>query len=122
MTGKSASLAKITGPKVRGILLRKRLFRRLDTCRQSPVTWVSGPAGCGKTSLVASYLDQRKIPYLWYQVDEGDSDLATFFHYMGLAARKAAPRFQKPLPLLTPEYLAGISTFTLDKDQGDGVD
>ena len=113
MTGKSASLAKITGPKVKGILLRKRLFRRLDTCRQLPVTWVSGPAGCGKTSLVASYLDQRKIPHLWYQVDEGDSDLATFFHYMGQAARKAAPRSRKPLPLLTPEYLAGISTFTL---------
>jgi LuxR family maltose regulon positive regulatory protein len=113
MTGKSASLAKITGPKVKGILLRKRLFRRLDICRQLPVTWVSGPAGCGKTSLVASYLDQRKIPHLWYQVDEGDSDLATFFHYMGQAAKTASPRRQTPLPLLTPEYLAGVSTFTL---------
>ena len=31
---------------------------------------------------------------------------------MGLAGRKAAPRFKKPLPLLTPEYLLGIPTFT----------
>ena len=31
---------------------------------------------------------------------------------MGLAAKKAKPGYKKPLPLLTPEYLAGISTFT----------
>ena len=76
------------------------------------VVWVSGPAGCGKTTLVANYLDERKLPCLWYQVDEGDADIASFFYYLGLAARKAAPRNRKPLPFLTPEYLQGIATFT----------
>jgi LuxR family maltose regulon positive regulatory protein len=32
---------------------------------------------------------------------------------MGLAAKRAAPRKRRPLPLLTSEYLQGISTFTL---------
>ena len=32
---------------------------------------------------------------------------------MGHAAKKAIPRKRKPLPLLTPEYLQGIPTFTL---------
>ena len=32
---------------------------------------------------------------------------------MGLAVKKAAPLKRKPLPLLTPEYLLGIPTFTL---------
>lgn len=74
---------------------------------------MSGPPGSGKTTLVASYLDAYKIPCMWYQVDEGDADISTFFYYMGLAAKKAAPRNRKPLPLLTPEYLLGIPTFTL---------
>jgi LuxR family maltose regulon positive regulatory protein len=74
---------------------------------------VSGPPGSGKTTLVASYLDACRLPCLWYQVDEGDSDISTFFYYIGLAARKAAPLKRKPLPLLTPEYMLGISTFTL---------
>jgi len=107
------SFAKITRPGAEGILPRKRLFRLLDQGKDRPITWVSGPPGSGKTSLVASYLDARKLPCLWYQIDESDSDIASFFFYLGLAAKKASPRFRKPLPLFTPEYLLGISTFTL---------
>ena len=62
-------------------------------------------AGSGKTALTASYLDNGKFPCLWYRMDEGDGDIATFFYYLGLAAKKASPRKRKPLPLLTPEYL-----------------
>lgn len=50
-----------------------------------------GPPGAGKTTLAASYLDSQKRPLLWYQLDEGDADAATFFHYLGLAAGKLAP-------------------------------
>ena len=113
MKGNHASVAKITRPRTAGILSRKRLFRLLDSYRKYPLIWITGPAGSGKTTLVASYLDANKLPCLWYQVDEGDSDIATFFSYMGMAAKKAAPRRRTPLPLLTPEYLQGISTFTL---------
>ena len=31
---------------------------------------------------------------------------------MGLPAQRAAPRHKHPLPLLTPEYLADVPTFT----------
>lgn len=112
MAGKRASIAKITCPKVSGIFLRKRLFRLLDTCHKCPATWVSGPAGSGKTTLVASYLGSRVLPCLWYQLDEGDSDIAAFFYYMGLAAKEASPETRRPLPLLTPEYLSAIPLFT----------
>lgn len=106
------ALAKITRPNPEGIFLRKRLFRRLDQARARPVIFITAPPGSGKTSLVTSYLKYRKLPCLWFQVDEGDVDLATFFYYMGLAARKAAPRFKRPLPLFTPEYGLGAPTFT----------
>ncbi len=58
-----------------------------------------------------SYLETRKLPGIWYQVDGGDGDPATFFYYLGLAARKAAPRKRKLLPLLTPEYLPDLPGF-----------
>ncbi len=88
------------------------MFRLLDGLRKQPVIWVSGPPGSGKTTLVGSYIGTRKIPCLWYQIDQGDSDLATFFYYMGQASKKASPRKRKVLPLLTPEYLQDIPTFT----------
>ncbi len=105
-------LAKITRPKNSGVIQRDRLLTLLDDKLAKPVTWLSAPGGTGKTTLVSSYLDVSQLPCLWYQCDEGDADLATFFHYMGLAARQAIPRFRTRLPLLTPEYLAGIPAFT----------
>ncbi len=111
MLNKTA-ITKITRPRISDVLERSRLFHLLDLSRKAPVTWISGPGGSGKTTLVASYLDARKLPCLWYRLDEGDADIATFFYYMGLAAKKAASRFKKPLPLLTPEYRLGIPTFT----------
>jgi two-component SAPR family response regulator len=106
------NIAKITKPNTVAVVSRKRLFNRLNKGIKKPLLWLSAPAGSGKTTLVSSYLDNSKLPCIWYQIDEGDSDLATFFYYMGLAAKKAAPRYRKPLPLLTPEYMLGIPTFT----------
>jgi len=113
MKKKSPTIAKVTRPIPTGVYPRKRLFDLLDRKRNRPIIWVSGPPGCGKTTLVTSYLEAKKFLCLWYQIDRGDADLATFFYYLGLAAKKATPRKRKPLPLLTPEYMHGLPTFTL---------
>ena len=80
MKRKRASLGKTSRPSLSGILPRKRLFSLLDEARERPVAWVSGPPGCGKTTAVASYLDHSSIYCVWYQLDEGDADVATFFY------------------------------------------
>lgn len=105
------SLAKISRPRVRKVLQRKRLFRLLDETRACQATWVCGPGGSGKTTFIAGYIEENQLPCLWYQVDEGDSDIAAFFYYLGVAGKELA-REKKDLPLLTPEYALGISTFT----------
>jgi len=104
-------IAKVTCPASTGYFPRHRLYRLLDKARKAPLLWITGPPGCGKTALVSSYIASRRLPCLWYKVDEADADLSTFFYYLGLAARKAAPRKRKRLPLLTPERVPGLSVF-----------
>ncbi len=109
--GSAPSIAKVTCPTSAGYFPRHRLYRLLDKARKAPVLWITGPPGCGKTALVSSYIEVRRLPCLWYKVDEADTDLSSFFYYLGLAAAKASPRKRKRLPLLTPERMLGLSVF-----------
>jgi LuxR family transcriptional regulator, maltose regulon positive regulatory protein len=106
------SPAKISRPKASDTFSRTRLFKLLDRARRKPLIWVMGPPGSGKTMLVADYLERRRITTLWYQADPGDADIATFFHYLGLAAKKAAPRHRRPLPGCTPDRLTDLDRYT----------
>lgn len=105
-------LAKLTPPHLPVILNRSRLFRYLDQATKTPVTWLAAPPGAGKTTLLASYLQKRARTVIWYRLDAGDADPSTLFHYLGVAVQSASPRFRRRLPHLTPEYMAGLATFT----------
>jgi len=105
-------LAKLTRPRLYGTVPRTRLFGEIDRRRDRPALWVCAPPGAGKTTLVASYSEARESGGIWYQVDSGDGDVATFFYYLGLAAQRAAPKDKKPLPLLTAEFLSDIGNFS----------
>ncbi len=107
------TLAKLTPPRLYAVSRRERLFTLLNKHhRHHKLIWVAGPPGAGKTSLVASYLAEHKQRTLWYHVDPGDADLATFFHYLVQAAQGAAGRKRLRLPALTPEFMADVPGFT----------
>jgi len=111
MKPSSISLAKITRPILAGIFPRERLFRIIDRCRKRPIIWISGPPGSGKTTLVSSYLEARKLNNLWYRIDEGDDDVSMFFNYMNRAVKMAGQPKKSALPHFTSEYLSDIFTF-----------
>jgi len=99
------SRAKLTRPRLHSAVPRERLFAKLDNVRERRrAVCVVGPPGAGKTTLVASWSDARDIDGIWYQVDSGDADPATFFFYLGEAAKPFSRKGQRPLPALTPEY------------------
>ena len=111
MSRGQAPINKISFPVLPETVPRKRLFRLLDQRRHYKVTWISGMAGSGKTTLAASYLEHNALPRIWYQFDEGDNDLSTFFYYLGLAAKGVSLTQTRPFPLFTPEYFQGATTF-----------
>ena len=101
---RAPTIAKLARPRLHGAVARDRLFARLDeTQEEHAAICVVGPPGAGKTTLVASWLNARKLPGIWYQMDRGDADLATFFHYLGQAALAFSRSGQRPLPALTAE-------------------
>lgn len=98
--GRSPGVAKLSRPRLAGVCPRERLFQHLDECLAHAAVWVSGAAGAGKTTLVASYLDARKLAALWYHVDGRDTDPATFCNYLKVAAARMAPPPGREIPAL----------------------
>lgn len=104
-------IAKVSKPSLYNVYPRKRLFKFLDYERRNPVVWVHAPPGSGKTTLVSSYLDESSIPHIWYQMDAGDKDVASFFNYMKLAAQDFSGEVCTEIPNISADELASFEGF-----------
>ena len=100
-------LAKTTRPTASRAVRRPRLFRLLDRHGSVPVTWIQGPPGIGKTTLIANYLSERRLRTIWYQLDAADGDVASFFYYLGLTI----PTRRHRLPPFTSEAPSTLNAF-----------
>jgi LuxR family maltose regulon positive regulatory protein len=111
MNGDTSVIPKITRPHFASSYQRTDLHNLLDESQSRRLVVVSGPPETGKSTLVSTYIESRKLPSLWYQVDKGDKDLATFFHLLGIAAREATPHSTPAMPHLPQDFTQGITTF-----------
>lgn len=87
---------KLTRPRAKDVLIRKRLFTQIEKKTAEGVVWIQGLPGAGKTALVASWIEYRRLKALWFQLDNLDSDIATFFHYFTIAVRSHISRARLP--------------------------
>lgn len=104
-----AGMPKITMPSTCSSLPRRQLFARLDEFEPFALIWISAPAGYGKTTVIADYLRERRRPAAWYQCDEGDADIASFFHYVALA--RSGLSALEPPPAFLSQYLSAVPVF-----------
>jgi LuxR family maltose regulon positive regulatory protein len=104
-------LAKIDRPRVSSSHARPRLFAHLESLCDRRLIWLSAPAGSGKTTTVATWLQSRDASVVWYQCDEGDTDIASFFHFLSRSPVLHTPPTGAPLPMLAPELYGALPTF-----------
>ncbi len=98
---------KLYGPRKRNDLIaRTRLLERLNAGLSGNVTLVSAPAGFGKTTLIAQWIQSINRPTAWLSLDEHDNELRVFVRsltatlqsafpeaFYGMASLLEAPRF-----------------------------
>lgn len=68
-----------------GVVMRERLFSRLDELQQYPLTMIKGKPGSGKTTLLTSYLQDRNLSARWLRLDDECNEVSLFWDYVSLA-------------------------------------
>jgi ATP/maltotriose-dependent transcriptional regulator MalT/DNA-binding SARP family transcriptional activator len=111
LSASTSNLAKLSAPGMKHAYARTHLFELIDRARwDNRFIWLGAEAGSGKTTLAVSYLQASSLKTLWYQIDEGDADIASVFYYLDHAARNLEPE-HRGLPMLTPEYLGAVEVY-----------
>jgi len=66
-------VVEIKAPSPGRIQPRPRLFTAVDELCASPIVWIGGAPGAGKTALIASYLFARNVASTWCHLASGTS-------------------------------------------------
>jgi LuxR family maltose regulon positive regulatory protein len=86
---------KLHIPKVRrGLVARPRLLARMQDGADARLTLVSAPAGFGKTTVLAAWLQQAAAAgrqVAWLSLDASDNEPTSFWTYVVTALEAAAP-------------------------------
>jgi LuxR family transcriptional regulator, maltose regulon positive regulatory protein len=83
---------KIYLPRLRsGHVPRPRLGERLTRGAELKLTLISAPAGFGKTTLLAGWIDLSRHSTAWVSLDQSDNHAASFWSYVVAALQTVEP-------------------------------
>lgn len=115
---------KLYPPRLPEIVVRERLLSDLESARSAKLTSVVAGAGYGKSTLAAEFLQRLRRPYVWYQLEDTDSDLSVFLSYIIAGLRSMNPEFGEEtfqhmasLNNVAEQSRAVLSTFISELDQ-----
>ncbi len=91
-------------------LKRPRLVKELEQSLAFPVTWICGPAGCGKTTLVDHYVITARFDAIRVKLRKSDADVAPFFKRLARAINENHPEIES-LPALPSPRKEPVRTF-----------
>ena len=95
---------KLEPPRVKGTILRRdRLLAMLRDNLEKKLILLCADAGYGKTTLLAQFCEELQVPFVYYDLDDTDSNMAAFFSYLIAGIRKHDPRFGKAVEDLIPQ-------------------
>jgi LuxR family transcriptional regulator, maltose regulon positive regulatory protein len=112
----------------RGLVARPRLSERLNRGTEAKLTLISAPAGFGKTTLLADWLEADPAngrSTAWLSLEQSDNDPALFWTYLITALQTAAPTIgagplsllhssQSPIEVILAELLNDLSTLAAE--------
>jgi LuxR family transcriptional regulator, maltose regulon positive regulatory protein len=81
-------------------LPRTGLVDRIHGARRARVILVEAPAGYGKTTLLANWVQRLRCPVGWHAIDETDNDPSIFLQYLACALGRAGVAVGEALELL----------------------
>lgn len=100
---------KVIVPALGPLVRRSRILDQLDAFNPL-VTWITSPAGSGKTALATQLVESAKQPVLWYNIETIDNDPATFFNTLKHAAALIG-RNVNHVPDITTDDLQHLRSF-----------
>ena len=90
-------LTKVRPPQRRKDVLRRvRLIDILHQNLHRKLTFVSAPAGYGKTTLLVDFADDVDAMVFWYRISPEDNDLVQFVQHLVAAFQQQNPKFGLP--------------------------
>lgn len=67
-------------------VVRHELFEQLDSCSETQIIYIMGGAGTGKTTLLSSYIKEKKLENTaWLSLDEANNNIFSFWIYFASA-------------------------------------
>ena len=110
------------------VINRTRLLERLNASLVGEITLVCAPAGFGKSTLLAQWVQKIDCPYAWLSLDEHDNELPVFVQSLAASLQTAFPEsfgaiaaLLKAPRILSPDQIAPLLINDLADVPGDVI-